>query len=109
MSVVKAFFRVIGQLLGGLLVSILTVGAFLGAIFGAAKITDLIADFLVRTFGEGWTAFANKVAAIIPWIFVLLIAVGVAMAFSVSVYNEYLKLKTREGHKYETMGKGNLD
>ena len=61
MLLVKAFFRVIGQVIGGMLISLLTIAAFLSVIACFAKIMDAIIGMVASFCGDGWTAFTEKI------------------------------------------------
>lgn len=97
MLLVKAFFRVIGQIVGGLLISLLTIAAFLIVVVCFGKIMDAIIDMLASFCGDGWTAFTEIVAKGIPFVIGAFIVIAVLLMLGVAVYDEYQKLKRWEG------------
>lgn len=99
MLLVKAFFRVIGQVIGGALISLLVIVGFISVIIGAGKIADIISGVLANLFGDGWTAFTEVVAKGMPFLIGGLIIIGVLLLLGVSVYEEYERLKRKEMYK----------
>lgn len=99
MLLVKAFFRVIGQTVGGALISLLVIVGFISVIIGAGKIADIISGVLANLFGDGWTAFTEVVAKGMPFLIGGLIIIGVLLLLGVSVYEEYERLKRKEMYK----------
>lgn len=97
MLLVKAFFRVIGQVIGGTLISLLTIAAFLSVIACFAKIMDAIIGMVASFCGDGWTAFTEIVAKGIPFVIGGFIVIAVLLMLSAAVYDEYQKLKRWEG------------
>lgn len=97
MLLVKAFFRVIGQIVGGALISLLVVVGFISVIFGGCRVMDAIIGVLANFFGDGWTAFTAVVAKGVPFVLGGLIIIGVLLMLGAAVYDEYQKLKRWEG------------
>lgn len=97
MLLVKAFFRVIGQVVGGTLISLLTIAAFLSVIACFTKIMDAIIGMLSSFCGDGWTAFTEVVAKSMPFVVGGFIVIAVLLILGADVYDEYQKLKRREG------------
>lgn len=99
MLLVKAFFRVIGQIVGGALISLLVIVGFISVIIGGCKIIDGIIDILANLFGDGWTAFTEVVAKGMPFLIGGFIIVALLLMLGVSVYGEYERLKRKEMYK----------
>lgn len=99
MLLVKAFFRVIGQVVGGALISLLVIVGFIGVIFGGCRVMDAITGVLANFFGDGWTAFTAVVAKGAPFVLGGLIIIGVLLLVGFSVYEEYERLKRKEMYK----------
>lgn len=99
MLLVKAFFRVIGQIVGGALISLLVVVGFISVIFGGYRVMDAIIGVLANFFGDGWTAFTAVVAKGVPFVLGGLIIIGVLLSLGFSVYEEYEMLKRKEMYK----------
>lgn len=90
---------VIGQVVGGVLISLLTIVAFLSVIACFTKIMDAIIGMLASFCGDGWTAFTEIVAKGIPFVIGGFIVIALLLMLSVSVYDEYQKLKRKEMYK----------
>lgn len=99
MLLLKAFFRVIAQTVGGALISLLVIVGFISVIIGAGKLADIISGVLANLFGDGWTAFTAVMAKSVPFLIVGLIIIGVLLLLGFSVYGEYERLKRKEMYK----------
>lgn len=99
MLLVKAFFRVIGQVVGGALISLLVIVGFISVIFGGCRVMDAIICVLANIFGDGWTAFTAVVAKSVPFLAGGLVIIVVLLLLGVSVYEEYERLKRKEMYK----------
>lgn len=99
MLLLKAFFRVIAQTVGGALISLLVIVGFISVIIGGCKIIDGINDILANLFGDGWTAFTEVVAKGMPFLIGSFIMVALLLMLGVSVYEEYERLKRKEMYK----------
>lgn len=99
MLLLKAFFRVIAQTVGGALISLLVIVGFISFIIGGVKIMDGIIDILANFFGNGWTAFTTVVAKGVPFVLGGLIIIGVLSLLGCAVYEEYERLKRKEMYK----------
>lgn len=99
MLLLKAFFRVIAQTVGGALISLLVIVGFISVIIGGCKIIDGIIDILANLFGDGWTAFTEVVAKGMPFLIGSFIMVALLLMLGVSVYGEYERLKRKEMYK----------
>lgn len=99
MLLLKAFFRVIAQTVGGALISLLVIVGFISVIIGGCKIIDGIIDILANLFGDGWTAFTEVVAKGMPFLIGGLIIIGVLLLLGFSVYEEYERLKRKEMYR----------
>lgn len=97
MLLLKAFFRVIAQTVGGALISLLVIVGFISVIIGGCKIIDGIIDILANLFGDGWTAFTEVVAKGMPFLIGGFIVIAVLLMLGAAVYDEYQKLKRWEG------------
>lgn len=99
MLLLKAFFRVIAQTVGGALISLLVIVGFISVIIGGCKIADIITGVLANLFGDGWTAFTEVVAKGMPFLIGGFIIVALLLMLGVSVYEEYERLKRKERYK----------
>lgn len=99
MLLLKAFFRVIAQTVGGALISLLAIVGFISVIIGGCKIIDGIIYILANLFGDGWTAFTEVVAKGMPFLIGGFIIVALLLMLGVSVYGEYERLKRKEMYK----------
>lgn len=99
MLLLKAFFRVIAQTVGGALISLLVIVGFISVIIGSCKIADIITGVLANLFGDGWTAFTEVVAKGMPFLIGGFIIVALLLMLGVSVYEEYERLKRKERYK----------
>lgn len=97
MLLVKAFFRVIGQVVGGALISLLVIAAFIGFVIGGCQVMDGIIGVLANFFGDGWTAFTAVAAKSVSFVFGGFIVIAVLLMLGAAVYGEYQKLKRGEG------------
>lgn len=97
MLLLKAFFRVIAQTVGGALISLLVIVGFISVIIGGCKIADIITGVLANLFGDGWTAFTEVVAKGMPFLIGGFIVIAVLLMLGAAVYDEYQKLKRWEG------------
>lgn len=99
MLVLKAIFKVIGQVIGGLFLGIMILVVFIGGIWLFTEGFKLLGGLMASIFGDGWTAFCGVFSTGALWVLGGVLVLMVIAMFVTCVYDEYCKLAAKAGCK----------